>query len=248
MDRPYLSVVIPAYREAERIPKTLIDLDRKLQTKEWTYEILVINDGSPDNTAEVVRKMAPTIKNLRLIDNEKNQGKGGVVRQGMLAAEGEIRLFMDADNATTIDHFDQMIPYFKEGYGVVICSRAIKGSVMNPPEPWYRQIPGKLGNLFWIQLLILPGLWDTQCGFKAFKAEVAEKVFSLSKISGWSFDVEILALAKKLKYRIKEVPVSWHHDGKSTLKMSAYIFFLLEVLKIRLWLLFGSYDLNKYRN
>ena len=241
--KPYLSIILPAYDEADRLPKTLIDIDRRLADKKYTYEILVINDGSKDNTAEVVRKMAPTIKNLKLVDNKENKGKGGVVRQGMLTAEGEIRLFMDSDNATTIDHFDQMIPFFKEGYGVVICSRSAKGSKLDPPEPWYRQIPGKVGNLFWIQPLVLPGLWDTQCGFKAFTAEVAEKVFTLSRIGGWSFDVEILALAKKLGYRIREVPVHWVHDGNSKVKASAYIKFFLEVVQIRWWLWTNVYKI-----
>ena len=241
--KPYLSIILPAYDEADRLPKTLIDIDRRLADKKYTYEILVINDGSKDNTAEVVRKMAPTIKNLKLVDNKENKGKGGVVRQGMLTAEGEIRLFMDSDNATTIDHFDQMIPFFNEGYGVVICSRSAKGSKLDPPEPWYRQIPGKLGNLFWIQPLVLPGLWDTQCGFKAFTAEVAEKVFALSRIGGWSFDVEILALAKKLGYRIREVPVHWVHDGKSKVKASAYVKFFLEVVQIRWWLSSNVYKI-----
>jgi len=243
--KPYLSIILPAYNESERIPKTLLDIDKKMSGKEYAYEILVVNDGSKDNTAEVVRKMATAVKNLKLIDNVENKGKGGVVRQGMLAATGDIRLFMDSDNATTVDHFDRMQPYFEQGYNVVICSRAMKESVLDPAEPTIRQIPGKLGNL-WIQVFVLWGLWDTQCGFKAFTAEATERVFSLSKLSGWSFDVEILAIAKKLNYRIKEVPVYWRHDGNSKVKASAYIQVLLDVVKIWWWFLINAYGLHPH--
>jgi glycosyltransferase involved in cell wall biosynthesis len=245
--KPHLSIILPAYNEAERIPATLLDIDKRMAGKEYAYEVIVVNDGSKDNTAEVVKKLMPAVKNLKLLDNVENKGKGGVVRQGMLAATGEIRLFMDSDNATTIDHFDQMEQWFREGYQVVICSRAVKGSKLDPPEPWYRQIPGKLGNMFWIQPLLLWGLWDTQCGFKAFTAECAEKVFSFSKLSGWSFDAEILALAMAMGYRVKEVPVHWKHDGKSKVKASAYVQVLLDVAKIRWWFWRDAYGLRKVK-
>ncbi|HTY39518.1 MAG TPA: dolichyl-phosphate beta-glucosyltransferase [Candidatus Paceibacterota bacterium] len=238
---PYLSIIIPAYNEAERLPATLLDIDKKMSGKDYAYEIIVVNDGSKDNTAEVVRKMTPAVKNLRLVDNAANKGKGGVVRQGMLLATGDIRLFMDADNSTKIDDFEKMRPLFADGYDVVIGSRAVKGAVQDPPEPWYRQLPGKMGNLY-IQILILPGIWDTQCGFKAFTAEAAEKVFNLSRITGWGFDVEALALANRFHYRMGEVPVYWVHDTRSHIGMSAYLKVLLEVAKIR-WALWT----NKYR-
>ena len=242
MAQPYLSIIIPAYNEAERIPLTLVDMDKRLSKEEYSYEILVINDGSKDKTAEVVRSMEKMIKNLRLIDNVENKGKGGVVRQGMLLAKGKIRLFTDADNSVSIDHFNVMAPKFREGCDVVICSRAAKGSKLDPAEPLYRQIPGKIGNLF-IQLLLLPGLWDTQCGFKAFTDEAAEKVFQLSKIPGWGFDVEILALSKKMGYKIKEVPVHWVNDTRSHIKASAYLKVLIETCKIRWWLWMDKYPI-----
>ena len=243
MEKPYLSIIIPAYNEAERLPITLVDMDKKLREKPWTYEILVVNDGSKDATADIVQKMAKTIKNLKLVDNTENKGKGGVVRQGMLLARGEYRLFMDADNSTTVDQFERMIPEFDTGAQVVIGSRAHKESKLEPAQPIYRQIPGKMGNLF-IQLLLLPGLWDTQCGFKAFTAEAAERVFVMSKIIGWGFDVEILALAKACGYVIREVPVRWVNDLSSRIGMSAYVQVLLETIKIRLWLWRGKYPLK----
>src|SRR3989338_6919376 len=112
--KSFLSIIIPAYNEAERIPLTLVDMYKRLSQVKYSYEILVINDGSTDNTAEIVRKMAPAIKNLKLIDNRINQGKGGVVKQGMLLAKGEYRLFTDADNSTSIDHFEKMIPFLSD--------------------------------------------------------------------------------------------------------------------------------------
>jgi dolichyl-phosphate beta-glucosyltransferase len=236
MAQPYLSIIIPAYNEAERIPPTLIDIDKRLSTVDYSYEIVVVNDGSTDTTASVVKNMAKVVKNLKLIDLKDNSGKGGTVRQGMLLSTGKIRLFTDADNSTSIDQFEKMMPLFKEGADVVIGSRAEKGAKLDPPEVWYRQIVGKGVNLF-VQLLVVPGIWDTQCGFKAFTEEAAEKVFTLSSISGWAFDVEILALARRMGYTIKEIPVHWVNDAQSHMKLSGGLRFLSETLTIRwrLW-------------
>lgn len=238
--KPYLSVIIPAFNEAERLPLTLVAIDRYLRTVEYPYEILVVNDGSTDNTVEVVKKMTPVIKGLKLVDNQMNYGKGAVVRQGMLVANGEIRLFTDADNATSIDQFEKMRPYFTEGYHVVIGSRAVKGAELNPPQPFYRQLLGKGSNLI-IQLTNLPGIWDTQCGFKAFTAEAALAIFSRARISGWGFDIEILSLARELGYRIKEIPVRWVNDPRSHVKFSGYLKTFIENAKIRWWRWRGSY-------
>src|SRR5258708_5953228 len=243
MAQPYLSIIIPAYNEAERIPLTLTSMDKYLSGVDYSYEILVINDGSKDNTAEVVTKMAPMIKNLKLVDNVENKGKGGVVRQGMLMARGVIRLFTDADNSTSVDQFEKMIPQFKAGYGVVIGSRAVKGAKLDPPESILRRNPGMLGELF-IQVLLLPGIWDTQCGFKAFSAEAVEKVFLKSKITGWGFDAEVLTLAKEMGYKIKEIPVRWVNDTRSHISATPYLKVLWETCKIRWWLWMGRYSLS----
>lgn len=246
--KPLLSIIIPAYNEAERLPLTLVDMDKRLSSVKYSYEILVINDGSTDNTAEIVRKMTSAIKNLKLIDNRINQGKGGVVKQGMLLAKGEYRLFTDADNSTSIDHFEKMIPYLTPddtsvvgGYDVVIGSRAIKGSKLEPPQPFYRQLLGKLSNII-IQIVNVPGIWDTQCGFKAFSEKAAEKIFSVSKINGWGFDIEALALARHFGYRTKEFPVHWVNDAKSHVKLSAYLKTFVENAKIRWWIIIGAYE------
>lgn len=242
--KPYLSIVIPAYNEAERIAKTLAAMDAQLAKADFTYEIVVVNDGSKDATAQIVKKLSEDIKGLRLIDNENNKGKGGVVRQGMLESLGQIRLFTDADNSTSIDHFFAMRPFFSQGFSVVIGSRAVKGAKLDPAQPWYRRIPGKIGNLI-IQLFLLPGIKDTQCGFKAFSEEAVRKIFPVGYINGWGFDVEVLSLAKALGLHIKEIPVHWVNDLGSHVKASVYIKVLIETLKIRWWLWTNAYHLPK---
>jgi glycosyltransferase involved in cell wall biosynthesis len=242
MAQPYLSIIIPAYNEAERIPAALLAMDKHLSTVDYSYEILVVNDGSTDNTAVIVESMTKMVKNLRLINIKDNGGKGGTVRQGMLIATGKIRLFTDADNSTSIDQFEKMMPFFKDGYGVVIGSRAVRGAKLDPPEPFYRQVIGKGLNML-VQLLLLPGIWDTQCGFKAYTDEAAEKIFTLSRISGWGFDVETLVLGRKMGFKIKEVPVHWVDDTRSHVKFSAGLQFLAETFKIRWWLWRGEYHI-----
>jgi dolichyl-phosphate beta-glucosyltransferase len=241
MSQPYLSIIVPAYNEAERIPQTLFAMDKQLATAPYSYEIFVVNDGSTDNTAGIVRNMTKLIRNLKLIDLRGNVGKGGAVRQGMLLSSGTIRLFTDADNSTSIDQFETMMPFFKDGYEVVIGSRAVRGAKLDPPEPFFRQVVGKGLNLL-VQALLLPGIWDTQCGFKAFTEEAAVKVFTPSQIGGWGFDVEVLALAKKFGYRVKEMPVRWVDDRRSHVKFSAGLQFLRDVAMIRWKLWRGGYD------
>lgn len=241
MVKPFLSIIIPAYNEAERLPLTLVDMDKRLSGVKYSYEILVVNDGSTDNTGEIVKKMVPAIKNLKLIDNRVNQCKGGVVKQGMLLAKGEYRLFTDADNSTSIDHFEKMLPYLKSDFDVVIGSRAVKGSKLEPPQPFYKQLLGKLSNII-IQIVNVPGIWDTQCGFKVFSEKAAEKIFSVSKINGWGFDIEALALARHFGYRTKEIPVRWVNDIRSHVKFSAYLKTFVENVKIRWWIITKAYD------
>ena len=232
MKNVYLSIIIPAYNEAKRLPLTLIDIDKKVREMDLeSYEILVVDDGSKDETVEVTKRFLPIISNLKILESEKNHGKGAVVRKGMLEARGAIRIFMDADNSTTIDQFLTMRPYFEEGAQVVIGSRDVKGAKLDPPQPFYKRILGNMGNLF-IQALVLPGIWDTQCGFKAFTAKAAEEIFSQTKVDRWAFDIEALVLAKKMGYEIKEIPVHWVNDLRSRVKLSAYMQVLLETVSI----------------
>ncbi len=245
MSNPYLSIVVPAYNEAERIPTALLDMDKHLRAVDFSYEIIVVNDGSSDKTVEVVRGFIGRVQNLKILDLGKNQGKGAAVRAGMLDARGAIRIFTDADNSTSIDQFEKMMPFFEKGYDVVIGSRTIKGAILEPAEPWYRRIAGRGLNLV-VQMLLLPGIWDTQCGFKAFTAEAAERIFSNSKIIGWGFDVEALSLARIMGYRIKEIPVRWVNDERTHVTSSAGFKFLRDVSKVRWRLWTGNYPKTNY--
>ncbi|MBI5401381.1 glycosyltransferase family 2 protein [Candidatus Wolfebacteria bacterium] len=240
--KPYLSVIIPSYNEAKRLPLTLIDVDKHLSQADFSYEIIVVDNNSTDATKEIAERFSRLLKNLRVIECSV-RGKGAAVKFGMLEAKGEIKLFMDADNATSIDQFQKMIPYFNKGYSVVIGSRDIEGAQLVPSQPWHKRLAGNLGNLF-IQFMLLPGIWDTQCGFKAFTEEAAEKIFPLMKTFHWGFDVEVLALAKKMGYKIKEIPVFWVNNPFSKVSFSTYLQVLWEVVKIKRWIIMGKYKLK----
>jgi len=239
----YLSVIIPAYNEAKRISLTLIDIDKHLSNASFSYEIIVVDNRSTDNTKEVVSRFIPIIKNLKMIEC-KVKGKGAAVKKGMLESVGQIRLFTDADNSTSVDHFMKMKHYFDEGYDVIIASRDLPGSIMEPPQPAYKRLLGDMGNLF-IQFMLLRGIQDTQCGFKAFTDRSAVKVFPLSNIVGWAFDIEILSLAKENGYKIKEIPVRWVNNPFSHVKLTAYLEVLLEVVRIKFRMITGYYKINK---
>lgn len=243
MTQPLLSVIIPARNEVKRLPLTLLDIDRHLSKADFSYEIIVVVNGAPtDGTDELVERFTAIVSNLRVIALTEMERKGWAVKTGMLAARGKLRIFMDADNSTSIDQFEKMLPYFKEGYDVVIGSRAVRGAKLEPPQPLIRQIPGRLGNLF-IQALLLPGIWDTQCGFKAFSEEAAMKIFPSQRINGWGFDVEILSLAKRMGFKIKEMPVLWVNDIFSHVTSMAYLQVLWETIKVRFWLWRNTYNL-----
>ena len=203
----------------------------------------MVDNNSKDATREIASRFIPLIKNLKVIEC-KTQGKGAAVKKGMLEAEGDIRLFTDADNSTSVDHFFKMKHYFSEGYDIVIGSRDVAGARLEPPQPWYKRVLGDMGNIF-IQLMLLRGIKDTQCGFKAFSEKAAQSIFSLANIVGWGFDVEILALGKKMGYKIKEIPVRWVNSAFSLVKPTAYLMVLLEVVKIRIRLALGKYKIQK---
>ncbi len=237
-----LSVIIPAYNEEKRIGETLKSIDAYLRRQNYDYEIIVVSDGSKDETARLVRGLETEIKGLRLIDNPDNHGKGYVVKQGMLEARGDLRLFTDADNSTSIDHLDKFIPYINEGFGVVIGSIAVAGhKVASGSEPIWRRVLGKLGNLF-IQIIAVPGVYDTQRGFKLVTAKAAQQIFPKLTITGWGFDIEMLALARKYGYKIKELPVDWKNDPNSKVGLKAYIQVLIETMKVRWNLMIGRYN------
>jgi glycosyltransferase involved in cell wall biosynthesis len=241
----YLSVIIPAYNEESRISKTLKIVSSYLKNQLFPYEIIVVGDGPTDNTPGIVKSLIPLIPNLSYIDRQENKGKGYTVREGMLKAQGRIRLFTDADNSTDISHFDKMRPFFDRGYEVVIGSRHPRdasGARQAVSQPWHKRILGIMGNLF-IRKVAVPGIWDTQNGFKAFRDYAAQEIFSRTKINGWGFDIEVLALAHRLNYKIGIIPVNWINDPKSHVKFSGYFKTLLETVKIRRNLIKNKYKL-----
>jgi len=234
-----LSVIIPSYNEEKRITKTLKSIDEYLKKQEYDYEIIVVSDGSKDKTGEVVN--ASQVKNLRLIDNKENHGKGFVVRQALMEAKGDYRLFTDADNSTSIDQVEKMWPEFDKGADIVIGSREIEGSVLDPPQPFMRRLTGAAFRLLTNILVSLWAIKDTQCGFKAFNRKSVEEILPLCKIDRFSFDAEILVLAKRLKYKIKEVPITWKNDLESKVKFKNMVKMGQDLFKIRSNLIKGVY-------
>jgi len=240
----HLSVIIPAYNEEKNIRDTVMDVSRYLSKQDYTFEIIVINDGSKDNTAEICEGLKSTVYNLKFIDNEKNRGKGAVVRQGMLMASGQYRIYLDGDNAISIDHLEKFWPWILEKeYDVVIGSIEVPGAVKEEDYKLYRIVLGKLSK-YLIRALTIWRIHDTQRAFKLFSAEVAEKIFSRQTIRRWGFDIEILVIAKKLGYKIKELPVKWANPaGKGKgVSLMGYFNTLKELLQIKWNSIRGKYN------
>ena len=238
----HLSIIVPAYNEEKRLPKTLKEIDKYLSKQSYDYEIIAVNDGSKDNTAKNVKQIIPIIKNLKLIDNKKNQGKGAVVKQGMLEAKGKYRLFTDADNSTSIDQVEKMWPEFEKGFDIVIGSRDVKGAVLDPPQPWLRN--ALLGKGFKLYRKLIVGLWkiqDTQCGFKCLTEKAAQEIFPKCIIDRFAFDPEILIIAQKKKYKIKEIPIRWENDLESKVNFKSMLKMAVDMIKIRINLIKGRY-------
>jgi glycosyltransferase involved in cell wall biosynthesis len=241
---PYLSVIIPAYNEEKRIRPTLDAIHHYLTAQPYTWEMLVVFDGPTDNTREVVQTFAADKKHIRWLDRQENRGKGYSVREGMLAARGQIRLFTDADNSTDITHFEQMKPLFEQGRDVVIASRDPKdvpGARQAVPQPALKRFLGNAGNLI-IQLLVVPGIWDTRCGFKAFTAPAAEQIFAAAQMNGWSIDDEALALARRFHYQIGAIAADWIDAEGTHVTRLDYVMNIWEAVKIRWQLMTGAYD------
>ena len=206
---PALSVVIPAYNEAARLPPSLQRIRAFLDAAGGDYEIVVVDDGSADVTSEAARAQGATV-----VRNDGNRGKGFSVRRGMLLARGRRRLMTDADLSTPIEDLPRLLALIDAGYDIAIASRALPESKIEVRQPAYREGMGRLFNLC-VRLLAVPGLHDTQCGFKVFTAAAAERTFGPARLDGFSFDVETLFIARRLGLRIAEVPVTWRNDAAS---------------------------------
>ena len=216
MSLPLLSIIIPAHNEQNRLPRSLEQVFAFLGRQNYEAEVLVVENGSSDRTLEIAQGFAGAHKNLRVI-REPRTGKGLAVRRGMLEARGEYRFMCDADLSMPIEEVNKFLPPARSDFDVAIGSREVPGAVRYD-EPFYRHTGGRLIN-FIIRVLMLPGLQDTQCGFKCFKAAAAERLFQCQTLDGWSFDIEILFVAYRLGYRIVEIPVDWYYRPES--KVSA---------------------------
>ena len=212
MSFPLLSIIIPAHNEENRLPRTLEQVLAFLQQQNFESEVLVIENGSTDRTYEVAQGFTARHGNLRVI-HEQGRGKGLAVRRGMLEAHGRYRLMCDADLAMPVEEITKFLPSALQESDIAIASREAQGSVRYN-EPMFRHLGGRGINLV-IRLLILPGLQDTQCGFKCFRAEVADDLFRRQTLTGWSFDIEILFIARRHGYRVREVPIDWYYQPES---------------------------------
>jgi glycosyltransferase involved in cell wall biosynthesis len=228
---PFLSIVIPAHNEENRLPGTLEQIFRFLEKQSFSCEVLVVENGSTDNTYEIARKYASSHANLHVIQNDW-RGKGLAIRRGVQEAHGEYLFFCDADLSMPIDEVDKFLPPQADHFDIAIASREVAGAVRYD-EPWHRHLMGRVFNTI-VRVLAVPRLQDTQCGFKMFRAEAAEVLFPLQTMDGWSFDVEILYAAQRRGYRIIEIPIHWYYKANTRIKPVRHsIEMFAEVLKIR---------------
>ncbi|MEA2065150.1 MAG: dolichyl-phosphate beta-glucosyltransferase [Patescibacteria group bacterium] len=244
----YLSVIVPTYQEEEVIGNTILDIEKYLSKKNFSYEILVVDDGSSDDTVKIVKKYFSQIKNLRLINNTKNHGKGFVVRQGLLKARGAYRLFMDADGSTSIKHIDSFLLEFKKGYDLVIGSRSVQGAFIQTHQSRHREIMGDIGNLM---IKIVLSLWkypDTQCGFKMITKDAAEKIVSRMTVNRFGFDFEMIVLAEKMGFKIKQLPVRWINKEDSKVSgifgPNGFTNVLIDLFKTKIRIIKDDYKIN----
>jgi dolichyl-phosphate beta-glucosyltransferase len=239
---PAYSIVIPAYNEGARLGATLQKVLAYVRAQGWNAEVLVVNDGSRDNTADIVRKFAANDTALRLLENPGNRGKGYSVRNGMLHARGQIVLFSDADLSAPIEEAPKLFQALAGGTDIAIGSRWLRAETQTHRQPLHRQLFGRVFNLL---LRITLGLKfkDTQCGFKAFKRSAVEAIFPRQKIERWGFDPEILFLARKFGFSVQEVSVAWGHSGGARINPVVDGFrMFVEMLRVRWYDLTGKYE------
>ena len=244
MQRPSISIVIPAYNEGPRISKALGEVLRVVRERAWNAEVLVVNDGSTDRTAAIVAEFAQVNPEVRLLNNRENRGKGFSVRHGVLNAVGEIVMFTDADLSAPMEEAERLFDALHHGADIAIGSRWLERNRQTHKQPLYRQFFGRCFNAITRLIMGLP-FADTQCGFKAFRRPVAQTVFQLQRIERWGFDPELLFIALKRGYKIHEVPVTWGHDERSRLSyLKDGIKMIEEIAYIRWEAFAGAYDRN----
>jgi dolichyl-phosphate beta-glucosyltransferase len=236
------SIIIPAYNESARITTSLDKLLAHIAQERWAAEVLVVDDGSRDNTAEIVRHYARQNPAVRLVQNPGNRGKGFSVRNGMLSATGDVLLFTDADLSAPIREASKLFAAIASGADMAIASRWLQRELQTEKQPLYRRAFGRMFNLL-LRLILGLRYKDTQCGFKAFTRTAAMEIFPRQRIERWGFDPELLFLARKLHLRVDEVPVEWAHDDRSKINPLVDGFkMFIEILRVRWSDLRGRYD------
>ncbi len=231
---PHLTIIIPAYNEAERIVESLSAIKSYMEKQTYSINVVLVDDGSTDNTFDICTTFAEQNQWLNVLSYKNNEGKGYAVRKGMLYNAADFLLFCDADMSTPLEELDQFWDYINQGADIVIASRPLPGSSLVKRQPIYREMAGRLLNKY-IQIVAVPGIQDTQCGFKLFKREAAVNVFNKCVINGFSFDIEVLHLSQKLGYKIKEAPVHWYHkSGSKVHLLQDGLRLLYDTIKIRL--------------
>jgi dolichyl-phosphate beta-glucosyltransferase len=229
--RPAISIVIPAFNEAHRLPASLASIRAYVGAQAWPSEVLVVDDGSSDATAAIVEECAEGWRALRLI-RRPHRGKGAALSAGMLAAAGDYIAIADADLSMPVAEFDRFSVDALGPYDIAIGSREAPGA-RRFGEPWYRHLMGRVFNRV-VQLLVLPGIQDTQCGFKCLRREVAVELCQCQTVAGWGFDVELLYAARQRGYRIVEVPINWYYKADSRVRLARdTISMVRDVLSIR---------------
>lgn len=231
MNRETISIVIPAYNEGPRINETIREIAHHFSTfnRVKVKEIIVVDDGSDDDTITQVAACKRTCQSLVILRHTQNLGKGAAVKNGVLKASGDYILFLDADLSTPLRCLDQLMDALEDGADIAIGSRAMKDSKLLKRQPLYRELSGRLFNLF-VQLFFVRGFWDTQCGFKLFGADIGKRIFSQVRIRGFAFDVEFLRRAKASGYKIAEVPVEWTNDPNSKVRLLRDPFLMIKDL------------------
>jgi glycosyltransferase involved in cell wall biosynthesis len=241
MNAPDYSIIIPAYNESQRIAASLERIINFRSTAAWHAEIVVVDDGSRDNTAEIARRYAAQCPQVRLVQNPGNRGKGYSVRNGMLHARGALLIFSDADLSSPIEEAAKLVAAIRDGAGVAIGSRWMRPELMTERQPVYRQLFGRIFNLL-LRVLLGLNFKDTQCGLKAFSRAAADQIFPRQRIERWGFDPELLFLARQLGFPTVEVPVQWAHDERSKINpLKDGIKMFTEVLRVRWYALTGKY-------
>ncbi len=230
---PHLTIVVPAYNEEARIGASLTTMIAYFEAQDFLYEILVVDDGSSDNTRAIVEEAASRRPQVRLLSYEGNRGKGYAVRYGMMRGTGNFILFSDADLSTPIEEFEKLYSALQKGHDVAIASRDLPESRLIRHQKWYRELGGKFFNRC-VQLLAVPGIHDTQCGFKLFTRTAAQNIFGRCQIDNFSFDVEVLYLGRQLGYSIAEIAVRWEHcDGSKVRYVRDAVRMLKTLFRIR---------------